>query len=42
MIQKRVKRTGKNKREIWGWGDKDQLQEEYEDATILHKKINNC
>lgn len=37
MIQKRVERTGDGSHELWGWGDKDQTQEEREAATILRR-----
>ncbi|XP_044262548.1 acyl-CoA Delta-9 desaturase-like [Tribolium madens] len=38
MIKKRVLRTGDGTHEIWGWGDKDQPQEDYQDAIIMHRK----
>ncbi|KAG5889224.1 hypothetical protein JTB14_018647 [Gonioctena quinquepunctata] len=38
MIKKRVLRTGDGTHEIWGWGDKDQPKEDYEDVIITHKK----
>ncbi|KAF7269347.1 acyl-CoA Delta-9 desaturase-like [Rhynchophorus ferrugineus] len=38
MIEKRVKRTGDGSHEIWGWGDKDQSKEDYEEAIIINKK----
>ncbi|XP_030750838.1 acyl-CoA Delta(11) desaturase-like [Sitophilus oryzae] len=38
MIKKRVERTGDGSHNLWGWGDKDQPKEDYEDATILNKK----
>ncbi|XP_056640408.1 acyl-CoA Delta-9 desaturase-like [Diorhabda sublineata] len=38
MIKKRVLRTGDGSHEIWGWGDKDQSKEDYEDATIMYRK----
>ncbi|XP_074034084.1 acyl-CoA Delta-9 desaturase isoform X1 [Leptinotarsa decemlineata] len=38
MIKKRVLRTGDGSHEIWGWGDKDQLKEDYDDVVITHKK----
>ncbi|XP_023310323.1 acyl-CoA Delta(11) desaturase-like, partial [Anoplophora glabripennis] len=38
MIRKRVLRTGDGSHEIWGWGDKDQDKEDYNDALITHKK----
>jgi stearoyl-CoA desaturase (delta-9 desaturase) len=38
MIKKRVLRTGDGSHEIWGWGDKDQSSEDYQDAIITHRK----
>ncbi|KAJ8919212.1 hypothetical protein NQ315_012200 [Exocentrus adspersus] len=38
MIRKRVERTGDGTHEVWGWGDKDQLKEDYEEAVIINKK----
>ncbi|XP_060525224.1 acyl-CoA Delta-9 desaturase-like [Cylas formicarius] len=38
MIKKRVLRTGDGTHDVWGWGDKDQPKEDYEDATIMYKK----
>ncbi|EDW84990.1 desaturase 1, isoform B [Drosophila willistoni] len=38
IIKKRVKRTGDGTHATWGWGDKDQLKEEIDDAVITHKK----
>jgi stearoyl-CoA desaturase (delta-9 desaturase) len=38
MIKKRVLRTGDGSHEIWGWGDKDQSLEDYQDAIITHRK----
>lgn len=37
MVQKRVERTGDGTHEIWGWGDKDQAEEEKRDAIIINK-----
>lgn len=37
MIKKRVARTGDGSHEIWGWGDKDQTNEDKE-ATIILKR----
>ncbi|CAG9865307.1 unnamed protein product [Phyllotreta striolata] len=39
MIQKRVKRTGDGTHEIWGWGDKDQPKEDYQEAVIKYKEM---
>ncbi|XP_015512922.1 acyl-CoA Delta-9 desaturase-like isoform X1 [Neodiprion pinetum] len=38
MVRKRVERTGDGSHEVWGWGDKDQPQEEREGAIITHQK----
>uniref|UniRef100_A0A7G3AHJ2 Putative fatty acid desaturase n=2 Tax=Lutzomyia longipalpis TaxID=7200 RepID=A0A7G3AHJ2_LUTLO len=38
IIEKRVKRTGDGSHNLWGWGDKDQDQEEIDGATIMHRK----
>ncbi|XP_039305445.1 acyl-CoA Delta(11) desaturase isoform X2 [Solenopsis invicta] len=35
-IRKRVERTGDGSHELWGWGDKDQTQEEREAAIVTH------
>lgn len=39
MIRNRVKRTGDGTHQIWGWGDKDQPVEDYQEALILNKKF---
>lgn len=38
MIKKRVERTGDGSHELWGWGDKDQMQEERDEALILSRQ----
>lgn len=38
LIKKRVQRTGDGSHELWGWGDKDQPQEERDSALILNKE----
>lgn len=38
MIKKRVERTGDGSHELWGWGDKDQTQEERDEAVVHHAK----
>lgn len=38
MIKKRVQRTGDGSHELWGWGDKDQTEEERNGALIINKK----
>lgn len=37
MIQKRAQRTGDGTHDIWGWGDKDQAEDEKQEAIITHK-----
>ncbi|KAG7213575.1 hypothetical protein KM043_002830 [Ampulex compressa] len=36
MVRKRVEKTGDGTHEVWGWGDKDQLQEERDQAVVTH------
>ncbi|XP_011878885.1 PREDICTED: acyl-CoA Delta(11) desaturase-like isoform X1 [Vollenhovia emeryi] len=36
-IKKRVERTGDGSHELWGWGDKDQSQEERNEAVVTHR-----
>ncbi|CAG9771854.1 unnamed protein product [Ceutorhynchus assimilis] len=36
MIRNRVKRTGDGSHHIWGWGDKDQSEDDYREAVILN------
>lgn len=36
MVRKRVERTGDGSHELWGWGDKDQSQEERDQAVVTH------
>lgn len=38
MIKKRVERTGDGSHELWGWGDKDQTEEERREAIVINKK----
>ena len=38
IIKKRVERTGDGSHELWGWGDKDQPEEEKKAAIIINKK----
>lgn len=38
IIKKRVERTGDGTHNLWGWGDKDQVRSEVEDAVITHKR----
>lgn len=38
MVQKRVERTGDGTHEVWGWGDKDQPEEERNQAVVTHTK----
>lgn len=37
MVKKRVLRTGDGSHEVWGWGDKDQMQEEMDEAIVTHR-----
>lgn len=36
MVKKRVERTGDGSHELWGWGDKDQTQEERDEAIVTY------
>nr|XP_034174557.1 acyl-CoA Delta(11) desaturase-like isoform X1 [Osmia lignaria] len=36
VVKKRVERTGDGSHEVWGWGDKDQLQEDKEQTMVTH------
>lgn len=36
VVRKRVERTGDGSHEVWGWGDKDQSQEDREETVIMH------
>ncbi|XP_068149475.1 acyl-CoA Delta(11) desaturase [Drosophila tropicalis] len=36
MVRKRVKRTGDGTHPIWGWGDKDQTNEDRKEAVIVN------
>ncbi|XP_076288866.1 acyl-CoA Delta-9 desaturase [Lasioglossum baleicum] len=36
MVEKRVKRTGDGSHELWGWGDKDQTQEDRDQTIVTH------
>ncbi|CAH1957824.1 unnamed protein product [Acanthoscelides obtectus] len=38
MIKRRVQRTGDGTHDVWGWGDKDQPKEDYNEATVLNKR----
>lgn len=38
MVRKRVERTGDGTHELWGWGDKDQTQEERDEAIVTHHR----
>lgn len=38
MIKKRVERTGDGTHEIWGWGDKDQSEDEKRNAIIINNR----
>ena len=36
VVQKRVERTGDGCHEVWGWGDRDQAQEDRHRTVVLH------
>ncbi|KAK0169477.1 hypothetical protein PV328_011990 [Microctonus aethiopoides] len=36
MVKHRVQRTGDGTHNVWGWGDKDQTNDEREDAVIIN------
>ncbi|XP_053980726.1 acyl-CoA Delta-9 desaturase-like isoform X1 [Hylaeus volcanicus] len=36
MVQKRVERTGDGTHDLWGWGDKDQTQEERDQTLVIN------
>jgi len=36
VIRQRVERTGDGSHEVWGWGDKDQPQEERDGAILMY------
>ncbi|XP_015431650.1 PREDICTED: acyl-CoA Delta(11) desaturase-like [Dufourea novaeangliae] len=37
VIRKRVERTGDGSHELWGWGDKDQTQEDRDQTVVTHR-----
>ncbi|XP_015431773.1 PREDICTED: acyl-CoA Delta(11) desaturase-like [Dufourea novaeangliae] len=37
VIQKRVENTGDGSHELWGWGDKDQTQEDKEQTVVTYR-----
>lgn len=39
VVKKRIMRTGDGTHDIWGWGDKDQSDENIKLATIVNKNI---
>lgn len=41
MVQKRVERTGDGTHEVWGWGDKDQTQEDRDQTIVTHTLKNS-
>lgn len=41
IVQKRVARTGDGSHELWGWGDKDQTQEERDQTLVMHSMKKN-
>ncbi|XP_043249383.1 acyl-CoA Delta-9 desaturase-like [Colletes gigas] len=38
MVQKRVERTGDGTHELWGWGDKDQSQEDRDQTLVINSQ----
>ncbi|CAK9795429.1 Acyl-CoA Delta-9 desaturase [Anthophora quadrimaculata] len=40
-VQKRVERTGDGSHELWGWGDKDQTQEDRDQTVVMHSLKKN-
>ncbi|KAF5300598.1 hypothetical protein FQR65_LT19066 [Abscondita terminalis] len=38
MIKKRVLRTGDGSHDLWGWGDKDQTEEDRQGVVVQHPK----
>ncbi|XP_076389880.1 acyl-CoA Delta-9 desaturase isoform X1 [Megachile rotundata] len=36
VVRKRVERTGDGSHEVWGWGDKDQSQDDRDQTVIIH------
>lgn len=36
VVRKRVNRTGDGSHEVWGWGDRDQTQEDREQTLVTH------
>lgn len=36
VVQKRVERTGDGTHDVWGWGDKDQTEEERNGTVLMH------
>ncbi|XP_076239710.1 acyl-CoA Delta-9 desaturase [Calliopsis andreniformis] len=36
IVKKRVERTGDGSHELWGWGDKDQTQEERDQTVVIY------
>lgn len=41
VVEKRVKRTGDGSHELWGWGDKDQTQEDRNQTMVMHSLKKN-
>lgn len=38
VVKKRVERTGDGSHELWGWGDKDQTQEQIDQTIVINGK----
>lgn len=41
VIRKRVDKTGDGSHELWGWGDKDQTQNERDQTIVTHHCAKN-
>ncbi|XP_011151497.2 acyl-CoA Delta(11) desaturase [Harpegnathos saltator] len=41
MVKKRVERTGDGSHDLWGWGDKDQTQEERDQVMMTYSSAKN-
>nr|XP_012142137.1 PREDICTED: acyl-CoA Delta(11) desaturase-like isoform X3 [Megachile rotundata] len=39
VVRKRVERTGDGSHEVWGWGDKDQSQDDRDQTMIIHGSL---
>ncbi|XP_076673441.1 acyl-CoA Delta-9 desaturase-like [Andrena cerasifolii] len=41
VVQKRVERTGDGSHRLWGWGDRDQTQEDRDQTMVMHSLKKN-